>query len=767
MENTRTKHRRRLFTAVLLTIVALGGCSDLDGPGPLRDIELSDGAFVTGTVRDTGGAAAEDAVVTLEMMVAGRAASIAARTGQRDAEAAAKSARVRTAVADGEGRYLFDGVAAGDYLLTTSLRDHAGSTDRLAVSQMAADKADTTVVDIQLMPTGTILGQATRENAAEHSGILVFVDGTSYVAVTDAGGDYSLTGVPIGTRPVHAAYPGYLDDTTSATLTAAGDSTTASSLFLRLGSNIAPVIDSLAATIAVLGIPTSFSAAAHDVDGAVALWEWDFQNDGVFDWSSGAGGATSFTYGASGQHLAKLRVTDNQGGFDLAVVTVDVQPAPTGAIFVSMLGSDTNSGSAAAPVHTITMGLALAQAAGMDSVLVAVGSYSGTFNLIDGISIFGGRDELTWADTINYSQLTGPSRVLRGNGIVSATHIEGLDVQAFNGFGTGGSSIAAHLVDCGPLLEFVDCRFSAGNGAFALAGSPGSNGSPGSIGGAGLAGLCDSTPTRSGGSGGGGASAGGAGGFGGNAGGNDSNGGSGASGVGGSGGGSGGATGDPGGSGAPGANGAAGADGAGGVTATSHGSLVGGLWQASTSGSGTAGQVGRGGGGGGGGGGQNGFFTVEGVGASGGGGGGGGFAGTGGTGGVGGGASIGILLVDSTPVISNCVIMTGTGGSGGSGGPGGAGGVGGNGGNGGGRDCSDVGLGGKGGQGGQGGDGGGGAGGPGGPSIGIAYSAGGGVNTSTITFIIGNGGSGGPGGSPPTAQGQTGAAGIAAQTLGI
>ncbi len=766
---TRQKQRWLLLSAAILALAALAGCSGLADPGNLRDIEQPGGAVVTGQVRAVQGGAAPDAVVTLEFMVAGRAASVAARTGPWDALDAAKSGRVRTAVADAAGRYAFDALAAGDYLLTTSLRDHAGSSDHLTISQAAADKADTTVVDIQLMPTGTILGSATRENALDQNGTLVFVDGTSYVAVTDAVGGYSLTGVPIGVRPVHATYPGHLDDATSAILTAAGDSTTASSLFLRLSANIPPVVDSLGATLEIEGAPTSFSGSAHDVDGTVALWDWDFQNDGVFDWSSGAGAATSFTYPAAGQYLAKLRVTDDQGGFGLAVVQVTVVTLPTNAIFVSPIGSDDNEGTATEPVRSIVKGLALAQAAELDSVLVAVGEYDGALNLVGGIGIYGGRDALTWSDTPGYSHVTGGRRPLLGMNLSVGTHIEGLHVEAADGVIPGEASVAVSLVDCGSFVEFIGCQFTAGDGAPGNAGSPGASGGAGGNGNVGLAGICGNAPARIGGSGGSGAFAGGSGGHGGNAGGNGTDGGFGATGSGGGSGGFGGDTDVQGSNGGGGTNGADGANGAGGSASTSLGSVgFVGVWLVPVSGSGTAGQGGRGGGGGGGGGGKAGDWIIvpDGVGASGGGGGGGGLAGQPGTGGWGGGASLGLLLENSAPVIVDCIIVTATGGAGGAGGAGGNSGAGGIGANGGSRDCSDVGLGGNGGNGGAGGYGGGGGGGPGGPSIGILSTMTGGVaDVSSITFISGVGGSGGAGGSSPVSPGQSGPTGVVADTV--
>ncbi|HPF70349.1 MAG TPA: PKD domain-containing protein [Candidatus Krumholzibacteria bacterium] len=761
-----TKPLRALVPLAALAFVALGGCSGQDGPGNLRDIEQAGGAVVAGSVHDTGGSAAEDAVVTLEAMVAGRAASVAARSGLGDDADPTKASRVRTAVADAAGRYAFGDLQAGDYLLTTSLRDHAGATDRVTITPEAAAKAETTVVDIQLMPTGTILGEATRENAADHSGTIVFVDGTSYVAVTDAMGAFSLTGVPIGTHPVHGTYPGYLDDVTDATLTAAGDSTAASALFLRLSANMPPVVDSISATTEMSGTPTTFGAAAHDPDGDVVLWEWDFENDGVFDWSSAGGAATQHVYPGAGQHLAKLRVTDDGGAWGLAVVSVEVLPLPTGAIFVSSGGDDGNPGSADQPVATLAQAFFLAQAAAYDSVMVAAGTYNETVTLVDGIGVFGGRDPVTWDETAAYSVMQGSAQAMLAQNITTATWIEGLDVRAADATTPAASSIGLKIINSGSDLVFHRCRFQSGHGGTGVAGTSGNAGALGSNGSSGLPGYCDQTVSRPGGNGGSGANPGGTGGFGGNQTGNGSGAGAGSSGGGGGGaGGSAGGTGDPGTSGGSGFAGAPGTNGNAGAATGSFGSLVANNWVPSSGGSGSIGQPGRGGGGGGGGGGQTGFFVIDGCGASGGGGGGGGYPGNPGTGGGGGGGSFGILLINSSAQFSNCWVTTGTGGTGGTGGVGGNGGNGGSGGPGGGRDCSDVGVGGGGGVGGRGGHGGGGAGGNGGMSMGIVTVSSPVPNLANFTFVIGSGGAPGSGGysaGNPGSDGYTGLASTAA-----
>ena len=60
---------------------------------------------------------------------------------------------------------------------------------------------------------------------------------------------------------------------------------------------------------------------ASDVDGSIVRYEWDFTNDGTFDYSSPTTASTTHDYGTAGTYTAKLRVTDNDGAIGLAVVT--------------------------------------------------------------------------------------------------------------------------------------------------------------------------------------------------------------------------------------------------------------------------------------------------------------------------------------------------------------------------------------------------------------------------------------------------------------
>ncbi len=232
----------------------------------------------------------------------------------------------------------------------------------------------------------------------------------------------------------------------------------------------------------------------------------------------------------------------------------------------------------------------------------------------------------------------------------------------------------------------------------------------------------------------------------------------------------------------PGADGTSGSGGATAMTASRHGTVVGGAWVASSlrPAAGAGGLAGRGGGGGGAGGGVARFTfgcnAFE-MGATGGGGGAGACGGSGGEAGGAGGASIAVLVsfsmpraAASLPTLTGNRIERGLGGLGGSGGFGGAGGLGGAGGFGGTAAEWSSSIGGKGGEGGNGGSGGGGAGGTGGPSFGVlAANVDAASWQTTNTFLTpmtaNPGGLGGAGGSSPGAG--TGAAGVRGATADL
>src|SRR6185369_4659247 len=123
---------------------------------------------------------------------------------------------LRADVTDARGFFAFEDVAEGAYVLTASSPDYQGGNRSFSVP--ATTTKDTTLVDIQLTPTGTFYGTLTLENAASDAGAIAYIAGTSYLAVTDATGGWVMANVPVGSYTITGMHPDYLSRTRPGTL---------------------------------------------------------------------------------------------------------------------------------------------------------------------------------------------------------------------------------------------------------------------------------------------------------------------------------------------------------------------------------------------------------------------------------------------------------------------------------------------------------------------------------------------------------------------
>jgi len=70
-----------------------------------------------------------------------------------------------------------------------------------------------------------------------------------------------------------------------------------------------------------------FTGTGTDADGSIVKYEWDFNNDGTYEFSSTSTGITSHTYSSQGNMTAVLRVTDNEGRTGTDTVQIQAYPA--------------------------------------------------------------------------------------------------------------------------------------------------------------------------------------------------------------------------------------------------------------------------------------------------------------------------------------------------------------------------------------------------------------------------------------------------------
>ncbi|MBI2447249.1 MAG: PKD domain-containing protein, partial [Candidatus Omnitrophica bacterium] len=81
-------------------------------------------------------------------------------------------------------------------------------------------------------------------------------------------------------------------------------------------------------------LTVSFTGTGTD-DGSITKYEWDFDGNGTYDWSSTTGGNTVKVYSSAGTWAATLRVTDNDNLTGTASVTITLSSppqAPTAAL---------------------------------------------------------------------------------------------------------------------------------------------------------------------------------------------------------------------------------------------------------------------------------------------------------------------------------------------------------------------------------------------------------------------------------------------------
>lgn len=83
-----------------------------------------------------------------------------------------------------------------------------------------------------------------------------------------------------------------------------------------LFGNKTPLADAGANQTADVGVQVLFNGTGKDPDGKIVLYEWDFDNDGIYEYSNKTTGSATHIYNETGVYTACLRVTDDKGVTD-------------------------------------------------------------------------------------------------------------------------------------------------------------------------------------------------------------------------------------------------------------------------------------------------------------------------------------------------------------------------------------------------------------------------------------------------------------------
>lgn len=114
---------------------------------------------------------------------------------------------------------------------------------------------------------------------------------------------------------------------------------------LTLAPNASPTVAISASTSSgTVPFAVNFSVTASDSDGTIASYDWDFNGDGVFEYSTTYSGSISYTYTSPGMFTAMVRVTDNKGASTIATTTITVASpviAPTTTVTIDSVSGST------------------------------------------------------------------------------------------------------------------------------------------------------------------------------------------------------------------------------------------------------------------------------------------------------------------------------------------------------------------------------------------------------------------------------------------
>jgi PKD repeat protein len=175
--------------------------------------------------------------------------------------------------------------------------------------------------------------------AVAFSGTATDPDGTiaRYEWDVDGNGVFDFTSTTTGNTTHTYAAPGTFNAVFRVT---DNDGTIATAVATATAVRVGPA-GSPTATITAPNAPrtvvapttVAFSGTGSDPGGSIVRYEWDFNGDGTYEYSSATTAATSFQYVSPGTFTAALRVTDNAGLTGIDTVDITVNIAATLSIF--------------------------------------------------------------------------------------------------------------------------------------------------------------------------------------------------------------------------------------------------------------------------------------------------------------------------------------------------------------------------------------------------------------------------------------------------
>ncbi len=120
------------------------------------------------------------------------------------------------------------------------------------------------------------------------------------------------------------------------------DNNVSTSIIVRiLPPNKLPLADAGPDKNSFINEAVDFLGSASDPDGMLVQFEWDFNGDAIYDWSSDQNGPANHSYNSPGNYRARFRVTDERGGVGLDTCNVSVlyrnrPPVPDAGVNITL-----------------------------------------------------------------------------------------------------------------------------------------------------------------------------------------------------------------------------------------------------------------------------------------------------------------------------------------------------------------------------------------------------------------------------------------------
>lgn len=230
--------RAKLVSLVLMALVMVFvcGCSaeePVNGTGGSHTLR--------GTVTITGMSDAGGCEVSVERQIAGtRSASVYGKTSGVTLSRSVTDNAVFTTTTASSGAFSVSGLPDGLYIVTVRKADTLGAVVKdVAVGNVSLSRA-VVDLDIVLTATGRMSGRVTLDGVSgDLYGSFVYAEGTSYIAATDAAGNFVLKDIPVGTYNIVFYHEGFFSTLkTNVTILAAVDNPVGTVNLAKISDNV-------------------------------------------------------------------------------------------------------------------------------------------------------------------------------------------------------------------------------------------------------------------------------------------------------------------------------------------------------------------------------------------------------------------------------------------------------------------------------------------------------------------------------------------------